>query len=95
MPLRLGLALVQLEKFCARLAVRGIALTLSEDARAFLVKAGYEPAYGARPLKRAIQTLIENPLAREIVAGRIFDGQPVVADAGDTGLVFQQHADVK
>jgi len=71
---------IQLETLRARLAERHIELTLSEGAREHLVHVGYDPAYGARPLKRAIQKEVETPLARKIVAGEVHDGQKIFAD---------------
>ncbi len=71
---------IQLLGLRARLAERHIELELTEAARERLVKVGYDPAFGARPLKRAIQKEIETPLARKIVAGDVRDGQKVIAD---------------
>ncbi|WP_337429883.1 hypothetical protein, partial [Desulfovibrio sp.] len=51
--------------------------------------AGYDPVYGARPLKRYVQQYVETPLARELVSGRILDGQAVQIDVRDGELVFQ------
>jgi ATP-dependent Clp protease ATP-binding subunit ClpB len=79
---------IQLAGLQARLAERRIELTLSEAARAHLVKVGYDPAFGARPLKRAIQKEIETPLARRLVAGEIRDGQSVHLDERNGELVF-------
>ncbi len=82
---------IQLGRVRARLADRQIKLELTERARANLVRTGYDPAYGARPLKRAIQKKIENPLGRLLVAGRVLDGQVILVDAAsDSGeLSFQ------
>jgi len=75
---------IQLDRLRARLADQRIELTLSEPARAFLVERGYEPTYGARPLKRAITRYLETPLARAILSGEVPDGSRVaVAVAGD------------
>jgi ATP-dependent Clp protease ATP-binding subunit ClpB len=71
---------IQLEVLRVRLAERHIVLELSEAAREFLVRAGHDPAYGARPLKRAIQREIETPLARRILAGELRDGQTILVD---------------
>jgi ATP-dependent Clp protease ATP-binding subunit ClpB len=60
-------------------------LQLSDRARSYLVRSGYDPAYGARPLKRAIQREIETPLARRILAGDIRDGQQVYVDLDSSG----------
>ncbi|MDP3294227.1 MAG: ATP-dependent chaperone ClpB, partial [Nevskia sp.] len=73
-----------------RLAERSIGITFSDAALAKLAEAGYDPVYGARPLKRAIQTLIENPLASLILNGKFAAGDTVQVDAGDAGLVFNR-----
>jgi ATP-dependent Clp protease ATP-binding subunit ClpB len=80
---------IQLTTLRARLAERHIELTLSEAARERLVRLGYDPAYGARPLKRAIQKELETPLARKLVAGEIRDGQMVRVDERNRELVFE------
>jgi ATP-dependent Clp protease ATP-binding subunit ClpB len=85
---------IQLSALRARLAERHISLQLSDAARTRLVRSGYDPNYGARPLKRAIQREIETPLAKRIVAGAVHDGETVWVDAdpaGD-GLVFRTEA---
>jgi ATP-dependent Clp protease ATP-binding subunit ClpB len=80
---------IQLGRLRARLADRNIKLELTDAARAALVHTGYDPHYGARPLKRAIQKNIETPLGRLLLKGEVRDGQTVVADAGeDGGLKF-------
>jgi ATP-dependent Clp protease ATP-binding subunit ClpB len=68
---------IQLGHLRARLADRHVDIELSDAARTHLVRAGYDPSYGARPLKRAIQKEIETPLARLILAGKVRDGQTV------------------
>src|SRR5690242_13602714 len=72
---------IQLASLRARLEERHILLELSDEARARLVRIGYDPNYGARPLKRAIQREIETPLAKRMIAGEIRDGQTVWIDA--------------
>jgi len=86
---------IQLDHLRARLADRHIALDLTEAAATHLVRAGYDPTYGARPLKRAIQREIETPLARLILQGEVRDGQRVLADvdAARSGLVFTARAE--
>jgi ATP-dependent Clp protease ATP-binding subunit ClpB len=79
---------IQLTGLRNRLAERHIELVLTDAARERLVKVGYDPAFGARPLKRAIQKEIETPLARKLVSGEIRDGQRVVVDVGDREMVF-------
>jgi ATP-dependent Clp protease ATP-binding subunit ClpB len=83
---------IQLQRLAKRLAEQKIELTLSESAAAFLAEKGYDPVYGARPLKRAIQQYVENPLSMEILSGRLSPGQHLVAEVLDDGLVFKQHA---
>ena len=63
-------------------------LKLTDAARHWLGRVGYDPAYGARPLKRAVQKYLQDPLADEILAGRIHDGSKVRVDEGDGGLVI-------
>ncbi|HZS56875.1 MAG TPA: ATP-dependent chaperone ClpB [Bryobacteraceae bacterium] len=72
---------IQLSSLRARLEERHITLILTDAARTRLVRNGYDPHYGARPLKRAIQKEIENPLAKRIVGGEIHDGQTIRIDA--------------
>jgi ATP-dependent Clp protease ATP-binding subunit ClpB len=74
---------IQLGRLRQRLADRHIALQLTDAARANLVRTGYDPHYGARPLKRAIQKKVETPLGRLLVKGEIRDGQTVTVDAGN------------
>jgi ATP-dependent Clp protease ATP-binding subunit ClpB len=68
---------IQLDRVRARLVDRRIGLEISDEAKTHLVRTGYEPAYGARPLKRAIQREVETPLGRKILAGEIHDGDLV------------------
>jgi ATP-dependent Clp protease ATP-binding subunit ClpB len=75
---------IQLEGLRKRLTERRITLEVSEPARAWLARVGYDPVFGARPLKRAIQREVETPVARLIVAGKVRDGDTVRVDvAGD------------
>ncbi len=71
------LQLARVEKL---LADKRIQLTLTAEAKELLAKAGYDPAYGARPLKRAVQRLVVDRLAEELLAGKVMDGQTLVAD---------------
>ena len=71
---------IQLGRLRQRLAERHIGLELTEAARTHLVRTGYDPLYGARPLKRAIQREIETPLGRRILKAEIRDGQTVLVD---------------
>jgi ATP-dependent Clp protease ATP-binding subunit ClpB len=79
---------IQLERLKNRLAEKQIELKLSENAKEFLATNGYDPIYGARPLKRAIQRYLENPLSMEILKGKITMGSTVVVDTDDNDLLF-------
>jgi ATP-dependent Clp protease ATP-binding subunit ClpB len=80
----------QLGRVRERLAERSIALDLTDAAKETLAEAGWDPAYGARPLKRAIQRLLENPLALRLLEGGLGDGDTIRVDAADGGLVFEK-----
>ncbi|HWS90816.1 MAG TPA: ATP-dependent chaperone ClpB [Pyrinomonadaceae bacterium] len=79
---------IQLERLRRLLAERDIHLELDESARALLSREGYDPLYGARPLKRAIQTLIQNPLASKLLRGEVLPGQTVRVSAGGDQMQF-------
>ena len=79
---------IQIARLAHRLSDRKITLELDDDARAWLGEAGYDPAYGARPLNRVIQRSLQNPLAQLIIAGRLSDGETVHVSAGADGLVI-------
>jgi ATP-dependent Clp protease ATP-binding subunit ClpB len=81
---------LQLERLRARLAERGIGLELTDEAKQALADAGWDPTYGARPLKRAIQRLVENPLALRLLEGDFTDGDTVRVDAQNGELVFER-----
>ena len=85
-----AIAAIQTQRVIQRLAERGMTLRFTDAALDRLAEAGFDPVYGARPLKRAIQHQVENPLASEVLAGRFASGDVVTADAGPTGqLVFE------
>jgi ATP-dependent Clp protease ATP-binding subunit ClpB len=84
-----AIVVIQLEYLEQRLAERDMRLELSDAAIATLAEAGYDPVYGARPLKRAIQQRIENPLAHEILSGTLAPGDVVRVDVADGEIVFQ------
>jgi len=84
---------IQLGRLRARLADRHITLELTERARENLVKTGYDPSYGARPLKRAIQKKIENPLGRLLLKGEVRDGQKLTVDAENDSGELQFHGE--
>jgi len=79
---------IQLRELNNRLQEHHIQLELSEQAKSLIAEAGYDPNYGARPLKRAIQRLIETPLSRRILAGEIREGQKVFVDVANGELSF-------
>ncbi len=79
---------LQLERLRARLAERGIALELTDEAKELLAEQGWDPTYGARPLKRAIQRSLENPLALRLLEGEFADGDTIRVDVEDGELSF-------
>jgi len=83
-----GIVAIQLEHLRKLLADRKITLEVDAAASAWLANAGYDPVYGARPLKRVIQRELQNPLAQQILEGHIPDGSTVHVGAGDKGLVI-------
>ena len=83
-----GIVDIQLKRLEALLAERKITLNLDERARSWLADKGYDPVYGARPLKRVIQRELQNPLAGQILAGRIKDGGTVRVSASKLGLLI-------
>jgi len=82
---------VQLRGLMKRLADRKIKVELSDRAKEFLVQEGYDPTYGARPLKRTIQKRVLDPLAMRVLEGAFAEGDHVVVDAGPEGLTFAKH----
>ncbi|HEX8844129.1 MAG TPA: ATP-dependent chaperone ClpB [Pyrinomonadaceae bacterium] len=83
---------VQLERLRAMLQERNIMLVLDDSARALLAREGYDPQYGARPLKRAIQTLIQNPLAVKLLRGEVGPGQTITVSAEGDQMKFAAEA---
>ncbi len=84
---------LQLDLLQARLSGRNITLEVSEDALEIVAENGFDPAFGARPVKRVIQNMIQNPLAKELLEGTVVDGDTVVVDAEGDGLVFRNRSD--
>ena len=80
---------IQLNMLSARLADRNIELILSNQALTFIAEKGYDPIYGARPLKRVIQRYIENPLSMDILKGNILDGTRVSAEVDGDQIAFK------
>ena len=84
-----AIAEIQLDRLRGRLAEHDLRLEVSEAAMALLAEAGFDPVYGARPLKRAIQSRIENPLAQDLLAGKFSPGDVIQVEAEGDQLVFQ------
>jgi ATP-dependent Clp protease ATP-binding subunit ClpB len=83
---------LQLGRLRARLAERRIDIELTPAAKELLAEAGWDPTYGARPLKRALQRLVENPLAAALLEGRFGEGDTILVEAGDGELAFERAA---
>jgi ATP-dependent Clp protease ATP-binding subunit ClpB len=83
-----GIVDIQLRHVASRLADKGYRLEVTEAAREYLAEAGYDPDFGARPLKRLIQRELQDPLALKILAGEIKEGELIRVDRGPVGLVF-------
>ena len=87
-----GIVDIQLERLKKLLADRKIALDIDNAAKTWLADKGYDPVYGARPLKRVIQRELQNPLAQQILEGRIQDGSSVHVTASPLGLMIGEVA---
>ncbi|TEW50677.1 ATP-dependent chaperone ClpB [Psychromonas algicola] len=85
-----SIATIQLHALQTRLKGKDYHLTFNEDSIDLLVNAGYDPAYGARPLKRAVQQLLENALAQKILSDELVMGKTILADVEDGKIVFKQ-----
>jgi ATP-dependent Clp protease ATP-binding subunit ClpB len=83
-----GIVDIQLKRLRALLEDRKVRLDLDESAKAWLARHGYDPAYGARPLKRVIQRSLQNPLASLLLEGAVTEGQTVRVSAGEAGLAI-------
>ena len=86
-----GIVDIQLGRLLRRLAARKITLDLDSGARVWLADEGYDPVFGARPLKRVIQRALQNPLAEMLLAGDVADGDVVPVSAGSEGLIIGDH----
>jgi len=85
---------LQLSALKARLAERSLSLSISDEVMAYLADQGFDPVYGARPLKRAIQRLIENPLAESLLAGDFEPGDVIEVNRVGQDMRFSKAADV-
>jgi ATP-dependent Clp protease ATP-binding subunit ClpB len=81
---------IQVARLIKLLSDRKIAIALDKPAKEWLANAGYDPVYGARPLKRAIQRHLQDPLAEQILEGKIKDGDTVKVSADEGGLLINQ-----
>ena len=84
---------IEVEKLIKRLNARKFDIEITDKAKTILADEGYDPAFGARPLKRTVQNLIQNPLAKEILKGNFIEGDTILIDAGknaEEGLVFKK-----
>jgi ATP-dependent Clp protease ATP-binding subunit ClpB len=85
---------IQVARLGRLLEERGIRIDLTDAAKSWLGRVGYDPVYGARPLKRAVQRYLQDPLADAILAGRVRDGGVVRVDEGDGALVLTPTGEV-
>jgi ATP-dependent Clp protease ATP-binding subunit ClpB len=76
---------LQVDALRRRLASRRLELDVTEAARAWLARTGFDPVYGARPLRRLVQSAVGDPLARALLAGEVRDGDTVVVDVSEDG----------
>jgi ATP-dependent Clp protease ATP-binding subunit ClpB len=83
-----GIVRIQLGDLARRLEPRKIVLDLDDAAMAWLAEKGYDPVYGARPLKRVIQKALQDPLAELLLGGRLRDGETLAVSAGKDGLIL-------
>ncbi len=83
---------LEITKVMQRLKARNIILQLDEKAKDLLVSKGHDPQYGARPMRRAVERSLEDPLAEEILKGIFHDGDPILVTAENDRLVFSQKA---
>src|SRR5690349_1681162 len=83
---------LEIAKVLSRLKTRNFKLELDEKAKDFLVGRGYDPQYGARPMRRAVERSLEDPLAEEILKGSFHEGEPILVSVDNDRLVFKQQA---
>jgi ATP-dependent Clp protease ATP-binding subunit ClpB len=92
-----GVVDIQVRRLADRLASRRLTLEVTPAARSWLARTGYDPLYGARPLRRLVSTAIGDPLAKKLIAGEIRDGDSVLIDvtADGNGLMISSATDAK
>jgi len=83
---------LEINKVMGRLKGKNLRLELDEKARDFLVEKGYDPQYGARPMRRSVERFLEDPLAEEILRGHLHEGEPIIVSAEKDKLTFSQKA---
>ena len=83
---------LEVNKVMARLKSKNINLVLDEGAKDFLVQKGYDPSYGARPMRRSVERFLEDPLAEEILRGHLHEGEPIIVTSDKEKLLFNQKA---
>src|SRR5581483_2556736 len=83
---------LEVGKVMERLKSKNIKLTLDEKAKDFLVQKGYDPNYGARPMRRSVERFLEDPMAEEILKGNLHENDPVQVTVENDKLVFIQNA---
>ncbi|HET6454017.1 MAG TPA: ATP-dependent Clp protease ATP-binding subunit ClpC, partial [Armatimonadota bacterium] len=81
---------LMLKQVSDRLKASGMGLEASADVKEVLAKEGFDPAFGARPLRRAVQRVIEDPLSEEILLGRFSDGDTIMAELEDGKVIFKK-----
>lgn len=81
---------IQFKKVEERLKERRLFLEITPEVKQYIAKVGYDPLYGARPLKRAVQNELENPLAKEVLSGRFIEGDSIVAKKGENEIIFEK-----
>lgn len=84
------IAEIQIDNLRARLAEKDFELEVSDEAIALIARVGFDPVYGARPLKRALQQEVENPLAQKILSGQLIPGKPIKVESAGGELAFRQ-----
>jgi ATP-dependent Clp protease ATP-binding subunit ClpB len=84
-----GIVEIQVRRLAERLAARNLSIELTQGAKDYLAEKGYDPSYGARPLKRLIQREVQDPLALKLLGGEIREGQTIVVDRDGDGLTFR------
>jgi ATP-dependent Clp protease ATP-binding subunit ClpC len=83
---------LETKKVMQRLKSKNLLLQLDEKAMDFLVEKGYDPQYGARPMRRSVERFLEDPLAEEILRGALHEGEPIHVSVENDHLVFKQNA---